>query len=115
MRARVEPDFAELEAEMARQIESGLRPTLQIAVDWRGRRVFERAFGPGATADSTYVLWSSTKPFVAVALLQLVEAGQLALDTRVATLLPEFGARGKDKVTVAHLLTHRGGFPDTAL
>lgn len=112
MHARVEPDFAELEREMARQIESGLRPTLQIAVDWRGQRVFERALGPGATVDSTYVLWSSTKPFVAVALLQLVEAGQLELDTRVATVLPEFGAHGKDRVTVAHLLTHRGGFPD---
>ena len=108
----MEPDFAELESEMARQIESGLRPTLQIAVDWRGRRVFERALGPGATVDSTYVLWSSTKPFVAVALLQLVEAGQLELDTRVATVLPEFGAHGKDRITVAHLLTHRGGFPD---
>lgn len=109
----MEPDFAELEAEMARQIDSGLRPTLQIAVDWRGRRVFEKATGAGATVDSTYVLWSSTKPFIAVALLQLVEAGHLELDTKVATVIPEFGAHGKDKVTVAHLLTHRGGFPDT--
>src|SRR5262245_40988635 len=117
MRTRVErePDFAELEAEMARQLESGLRPTLQIAIDWRGRRVFERALGPGATVDSTYVLWSSTKPFVAVALLQLVEAGQLELDQRIATVIPEFGARGKDKATIAHLLSHRGGFPDTSM
>lgn len=108
----MEPDFAELESEMARQLASGLRPTLQIAVDWRGRRVFERALGPGATADSTYVLWSSTKPFVAVALLQLVEEGKLELDSRAAELIPEFGTRGKERVTVAHLLTHRGGFPD---
>ena len=115
MHARVEPDFAELEAEMAAQIASGLRPTLQVAVDWRGRRVFEKALGKGASVDSTYVLWSSTKPFVAVALLQLVEAGHLSLDTRVATVIPEFAAHGKDKVTVAHLLTHRGGFPDTKL
>src|SRR5262245_24432757 len=92
-----ELDFGELEAEMAAQVASGLRPTLQIAVDWRGRRVFERALGAGATVDSTYVLWSSTKPFVAVALLQLVEAGHLELDTRVATVIPEFAAHGKDK------------------
>ncbi len=97
---------------MARQLASGLRPTLQIAVDWRGTRVFERAVGPGATADSTYVLWSSTKPLVGVALLQLVEEGKLELDTKVATHIPEFGAHGKGRVTVAHLLTHRGGFPD---
>jgi CubicO group peptidase (beta-lactamase class C family) len=112
MRPRVDLDFTGLEAEMARQLASGLRPTLQIAVDWHGRRVFERALGPGASADSTYVLWSSTKPFVAVALLQLVDEGKLALDTRVATHIPEFAAHGKHKVTLAQLLSHRGGFPD---
>ena len=112
MRTAMEPDWSGLEAEMARQLASGLRPTLQIAVDWHGRRVFERALGPGASADSTYVLWSSTKPFVAVALLQAVDEGKLALDTRIATHIPEFGAHGKDKVTLAQLLSHRGGFPD---
>jgi len=112
MRPRVEPDFSELEAEMARQLASGLRPTLQIAVDWRGRRVFERAVGPDATVDSTYVLWSSTKPLVAVALLQLVDEGKLDLDTRVAQHIPDFGAHGKSRVTLAQLLSHRGGFPD---
>jgi len=112
MRPDVEPDFAPLEREMARQLATGLRPTLQLAVDWRGRRVFERALGPGATVDSTYVLWSSTKPLVAVALLQLVESGTLTLDTRVAQHFPEFGKHGKERVTIAHLLTHRGGFPD---
>jgi len=112
MRTDVEPDFAGLEREMGRQLASGLRPTLQIAVDWRGRRVFERALGPGASVDSTYVLWSATKPLVAVALLQLVEEGALALDTRVAQHFPEFGAHGKDRVTLAELLSHRGGFPD---
>jgi CubicO group peptidase (beta-lactamase class C family) len=108
----VEPDFTALEAEMARQLASGLRPTLQLAVDWRGHRVFERAVGPSASVDSTYVLWSSTKPFVAVALLQLVDEGKLALDSRIAEHVPEFGAHGKEAVTLAQLLSHRGGFPD---
>ncbi len=108
----MEPDFAALESEMARQLATGLRPTLQIAVDWRGRRVFERALGPGASVDATYVLWSATKPFVAVALLQLVDEGKLELDTRIATHIPEFGTHGKERITVAQLLSHRGGFPD---
>ena len=114
MRCRVEPDFAPLEREMARQLASGLRPTLQVAVDWRGRAVFERAVGAGASADSSYVLWSSTTPLVAVALLSLVEEGRLALDARVAQHFPEFGTRGKERVTIAQLLSHRGGFPATA-
>jgi CubicO group peptidase (beta-lactamase class C family) len=112
MRPRVDLDFTALETEMSRQLASGLRPTLQIAVDWRGQRVFERALGPDATPDSTYLLWSSTKPLVAVALLQLCDEGKLELDTRVATHIPEFGAHGKHKVTLAQLLSHRGGFPD---
>jgi hypothetical protein len=108
-----EPDFGELEREMARQIESGLRPSIQVAVDFRGELVFERALGAGATIDSTYVLWSSTKPLVAVALLQLIEEGRAALDDRVSKHVPEFGKLGKERCTLAHVLTHRGGFPDS--
>ena len=101
MRPDMPVDFGPLEREMARQLREGLRPTLQIAVDWRGERVFERALGPGASVESTYVLWSATKPFVAVALLQLVEEGKLALDGRVAQHFPEFGRHGKERVTLA--------------
>ena len=109
----MELDFAELEREMARQIESGLRPSIQVAVDFKGELVFERAHGDAATVDSTYLLWSSTKPLVAIALLQLVEEGRAALDDRVAKHFPEFGVRGKERCTLLHLLTHRGGFPGT--
>ncbi len=114
MRSTLTLDFGELEREMARQIASGLRPTIQVAVDFRGELVFEQARGAGATVDSTYVLWSSTKPLVAVALLQLVEEGRAALDDRVSKHFPEFGTRGKERCTILHLLTHRGGFPDSA-
>jgi len=114
MRAAMDLDFTELEREMARQIESGLRPSIQVAVDFRGELVFERALGDGATVDSTYVLWSSTKPLVAVALLQLIEEGRATLDDRVAKHIPEFGTHGKERCTIAHLLTHRGGFPGSS-
>ena len=110
----MELDFAELEREMARQIDSGLRPSLQVAVDFRGELVFERALGESAHVDSTYVLWSSTKPLIAVALLQLVEEGRAALEDRVSKHIPEFGTRGKERCTILHLLSHRGGFPDSA-
>jgi len=60
------------------------------------------------------VLWSSTKPFIAVALLQLIEEGRAALDDRVSRHIPEFGRNGKERATIVHLLTHRGGFPDSS-
>ena len=105
--------FAGVRAEMNAQIEGGLRPTLQIAIDWGGRRV-DLVAGEGASAESSYLLWSSTKPFVALAALSLVESGVLDLEERVRAYLPEFGRAGKESATLAHVLTHRGGFPDAA-
>lgn len=100
---------------MQSQVDSGLRPSIQIAVDWRGERVLDHAVGAGATPDSHYVLWSTTKPVVALALLSLVEAGKIGLDDRIGATIPEFATAGKESATVAHLLTHRGGFPDNRI
>ncbi len=97
---------------MRRQVAAGLRPSIQVAVNWRGELVFDEAWGDGATRESTYLLWSATKPFVAVALLQLIEEGRAELDDRVDKHFPEFGRHGKERATLAQLLSHRGGFPD---
>lgn len=43
------------------------------------------------------------------AVMTLVETGKVDLDAFVADYLPPFAARGKDKVTVRHLLTHTSG------
>ena len=104
--------FAPVLQEMQRQVDSGFRPSIQVSVDWRGERVLEAAVGDGATTESLYLLWSATKPFVAVALLQLVEEGRAELDDRVGRYIPEFAKNGKEKATLAHVLTHRSGFPD---
>lgn len=57
------------------------------------------------------MLWmSATKPVAAVAVAQLWERGLLDLDDPVAKYLPPFAARGKEAVTIRHLLNHTGGF-----
>lgn len=104
--------FDELAAELDLQVRSGLRPSLQVCVDWRGECVFERAVGRDASVDRPYVLWSTTKPFIALALLALIEDGRASLDDRVARTIPEFAVGGKRSATIAHVLSHRGGFPD---
>ena len=38
-------------------------------------------------------------------------AGKVDVDAPVVTYLPEFGANGKEKVTVRELLTHYSGLP----
>jgi CubicO group peptidase (beta-lactamase class C family) len=42
---------------------------------------------------------------------QLASEGLIDLDSPVAKYIPEFARKGKDKVTVAHVLSHRAGVP----
>eukprot|EP01043_Picozoa_sp_COSAG02_P092224 COSAG02_NODE_28855_length_581_cov_0.558091_1_plen_98_part_10 len=71
---------------------------------------------PGAevTTDTIFITASATKPLVGIAIMQLVEAGTLALDMPVVALIPKFQGAHKQSVTVRHLLTHTSGIPDTA-
>lgn len=62
-------------------------------------------------SDTILNLFSCTKPFAAVAALQLVEQGKLELDAPVARWWPEFAAAGKERVTPRQLLSHRAGLP----
>ena len=61
--------------------------------------------------DTLVDVFSVGKPMAVVCLLQLVERGELDLDAPVAAHWPEFGAAGKDAVTVRTLLGHRAGLP----
>ncbi|MEM1203162.1 MAG: serine hydrolase domain-containing protein [Acidobacteriota bacterium] len=67
--------------------------------------------GPGLPMETdTLNIWlSSTKPITATALAVLWQRGLLDLDHPVARYVPEFAARGKDGITLRHLLTHTGG------
>ena len=71
----------------------------------------DRAAGRRARVDDVFHLFSITKTFTAVAVLSRIERGQLALTTPVADVIPEFGNRGKQRITVFHLLTHTCGLP----
>jgi len=71
----------------------------------------ERATGRAVEAAQVFVTMSVAKQFTAALVLERIERGQLALTTPVAEVIPEFAARGKARVTVAHLLTHTSGLP----
>ncbi|MDB6035605.1 MAG: Serine hydrolase [Verrucomicrobiales bacterium] len=96
-------------------LQEGLHLGAQVYVSLRGKPLADFAIGdskPGlalTTADLT--LWlSSGKPITAIAVAQQFEKGRLALDDTVARHIPEFAQKGKQAITVAHLLTHTGGF-----
>jgi D-alanyl-D-alanine carboxypeptidase len=91
-----------------------------VLVARHGKVPFEKAWGlanreTGArNAPATkFRLGSMNKMFTAVATLQLVEAGKLALDDPIGKHLPDYpNERVASKVTVRHLLTHTGGTGD---
>jgi len=96
-------------------IERGLHIGAQLYVSQDGKRVADLAFGLAregvAMTPDTIMLWmSSTKPITALAIAQVWERGKIALDDRVAKYIPEFGTRGKEPITIRHVLTHTGGF-----
>lgn len=96
-------------------IEDGLHLGGQVCVSRGGEFIEELAVGNTAasmplTTDSIALWMSSGKPVTAVAILQLVEHGEIELDDPVAAFLPTFAAHGKEAITIRHLLTHTGGF-----
>ena len=61
--------------------------------------------------DSLFVLWSTTKGMMAILAAMLIEEGRLDPGTRVSSVWPEFGVRGKEQTTVADFLSHTAGIP----
>ncbi|MCO6455113.1 MAG: serine hydrolase [Pirellulaceae bacterium] len=108
--------------EIDRVVEQGIArgnlPGCVVLVGRQGKIVFWRAYGhrqlqPSPlpmTPDTLFDLASLTKPIAtATSVMRLIQSGQLTLDDRVATHLPDFGQAGKDKITVRQLLTHQSG------
>jgi CubicO group peptidase (beta-lactamase class C family) len=71
----------------------------------------ERASGRPAQIDDVFHLFSITKTFTAAAVLQCVDDGRLQLTTPIAEIIPEFAAKGKQRINVAQLLSHQSGLP----
>ena len=93
-------------------------PGCAVAVDRRGERVIDRAYGLAdldggvpLTPTTRFDVGSVTKQFVAAAVLLLVEDGRLALDDDIRQYVPELPDPGA-VVTLDHLLTHTGGVRD---
>lgn len=65
-----------------------------------------------ATPDTLFGIGSCTKSFTATAIMQLVEAGDIALADPVDDYLPHLADAPGDPITVEELLTHTSGMPD---
>jgi CubicO group peptidase (beta-lactamase class C family) len=83
-----------------------------LAID--GEVVVTETFG-SASPDARFVMMSATKPIVASVVWQLIGESKLDPALPVVTWWPEFGANGKDVVTLEQVLLHTCGFPGASL
>ncbi len=66
--------------------------------------------GKQVTPDTPFLAGSITKSFTALAVMQLVEAGEVDLDTEVSRYLDGFSGRPAGPITIRQLLSHTSGF-----
>jgi D-alanyl-D-alanine carboxypeptidase len=111
-------DDAALAAEIDRMLEAAYpkgEPGAAAIVVRDGRTVLRKGYGLAnvelgvpIAPEMVFRIGSVTKQFTAAAVMQLVEAGKVALDDPLTKFLPDYPVRGH-LVTVEHLLTHTSG------
>jgi len=82
-----------------------------ILVARHGHVAYQASFGkvaPGRapSGDDRYLLMSMSKAYTATLVLKAIDEGRFGLDTRIADLVPGFGALGKQRATLRQLLAH---------
>jgi len=118
-------DLTPFDDMMTAFVEKHSIPGASLAVSKNGKLVYAKGFGHADPDKKTPVrprslfrIASISKPFTAVAVLQLVEQGKITLDTKVFDILnlqekvpegAEFDSRWKD-ITIRQLLQHTGGW-----
>lgn len=106
-------DFAPLREAAKAEIDAGL-VACQLAVARNQEVLYTESFG-GATSETRFAVASATKPIVAAAIWHLIGDGLLDISRPVADYAPEFGANGKEQVTVEQVLLMTCGFPSAVL
>jgi CubicO group peptidase (beta-lactamase class C family) len=105
-----------------RLVDAGTERGMQVAV-YRGRDLVVDAVaaiadpesGRTVTPDTPFYNFSVGKGAASTVVHVLAERGLFGYDTPVVKLWPEFGAHGKQSVTVRHVLNHTAGVPGIPL
>jgi CubicO group peptidase (beta-lactamase class C family) len=105
-----------------RLVETGSERGIQVAAYRDGELVVDAVAGVAdpatgrlVTSDTPFYNFSIVKGAASTIAHILVERGLFGYDTKVVDLWPEFGAHGKQAVTVRHVLNHSAGVPHIPL
>jgi len=117
----VEPDLKKIDVYVADLFDRSHLPGVSIGVVQAGGKVYFRGFGVSRDdvpvgEDTLFVLGSTSKAFTALATLQLVDAGKLALEAPVRRYLPAFihGSPLASRISVRSLLNQTSGLSEAA-
>lgn len=113
-------DLAAIDAFLNETIAANRIPGVAVGIVQGDQVVFLRGYGEAApgvpvTPQTQFYIGSVTKTFTALAAMQLVAEGKLALDAPVQQYLPEFqvaDAAASSTITVRHLLNHTSGLTE---
>lgn len=90
-----------------------------VLVAEQGKMLYEEAFGTANLewdipneVGTRYRIYSMSKQFTALLVMQLVAEGKIVLHQPITTYLPYFRKDVGDRVTVHHLLTHTHGIAE---
>src|SRR5215207_4697527 len=96
--------------EIGLQVAAYLDGTLVVDT-WAG--LADPATARAVAGDTLFMLSSTTKGVTATCAHVLADKGKLDYDKPMAYYWPEFGAHGKDRVTVRDVMAQRSGIPQT--
>jgi CubicO group peptidase (beta-lactamase class C family) len=103
---------------------SGVHPALQLCLRRNGEVILDRAIGHargngpsdgedapkvGATTDTPFCVYSTSKAITAMVVHMLAGREALSIDDRIADHIPEYARHGKGEITIGHVLAHRAG------
>jgi CubicO group peptidase (beta-lactamase class C family) len=116
--ARSTPDFSAIDRFVEQEMRATRLPGLALGIVQGDQVVYLQGFGSAdpagrrITPQTPFIIGSNSKSFTALAIMQLVEAGKVALDAPVQRYLPWFRVADEQasaQITVRHLLNQTSG------
>lgn len=108
---------SEIRAIVERRIAADTEVGMQVAAYHRGRQILNLSMGTvargGTPVDgrTLFPIFSVIKGALGVAVHVQAAKGLLDIDAPIASYWPAFAARGKDAITLRHVLSHHAGVP----
>ena len=109
----VAPGFESIQRLFEHNMNTYAEKNAQLCVYHQGTKVVDlwasTTNDSNFSADSLINVFSSGKSLAAIAMASLVDKGLLKYDAKVIDYWPEFGANGKEDLTIAEVLRHEAG------